>query len=503
MGRRERQRKRKLKKRKEDKIKSKIGKKKFNDLKNNNTSSQNKKLSKSVSYQDPNIKTILVVGDGDFSFTRGLIRHRANNSTGIIASSYDSYQTLLNKYPRVDDILENIEYLVTQNSNKKIRSDDKISRFKLLFSVDGTNLKKTFVLNKNDDVEENNEENDDDNDNQIIITKRIKIKLDNKFDRIIFNFPHVGKQRVHLNKNLMNNFFKSAKSYLSNDGEIHVTIKDKPPYSLWNITDQAGNHNFYLKSKLFWNIDDFPGYNHCTTLPNAKKFEAFVCRTYIYKIDHQKDNNDNDSSNYSNEVNNNNSDNFASVFLSSVDPKLIKELEKNININKDDEENELVNVGISEEIRNQLKNKFLNKNEIEKYKNEIHNSDDDNDVDVDFGKYVDYDDFNDNFSTDISSNNEEADQLNFYDDNFDDNDENDDDNDDDNELEKLLNQSVLRKRKRKKTSYNKNNKHDSDVKQIKKKKKLNPKNKKNNNASPNNNKNNKNNKKKIRKRNYN
>jgi 25S rRNA (uracil2634-N3)-methyltransferase len=36
----------------------------------------------------------------------------------------------------------------------------------------------------------------------------------NAFDRIIFNFPHTGQQRVHLNRMLIKRFFESAKPFL-------------------------------------------------------------------------------------------------------------------------------------------------------------------------------------------------------------------------------------------------------------------------------------------------
>lgn len=31
------------------------------------------------------------------------------------------------------------------------------------------------------------------------------------FDRVVFNFPHTGTQRIHLNRNLVRDFFASTK----------------------------------------------------------------------------------------------------------------------------------------------------------------------------------------------------------------------------------------------------------------------------------------------------
>lgn len=41
--------------------------------------------------------SILLVGDGDFSFARGLVRHRSTGEK-LIATSFDSKATVLHKY---------------------------------------------------------------------------------------------------------------------------------------------------------------------------------------------------------------------------------------------------------------------------------------------------------------------------------------------------------------------------------------------------------------------
>ncbi len=59
------------------------------------------------------------------------------------------------------------------------------------------------------------------------------------FDRIVFNFPHTGQQRVHLNRVLIRDFMRSAPALLTTKGQIHLTLKDRPPYSHWNVGEQA------------------------------------------------------------------------------------------------------------------------------------------------------------------------------------------------------------------------------------------------------------------------
>ncbi|CAM9958214.1 unnamed protein product [Hapterophycus canaliculatus] len=43
--------------------------------------------------------SVLIVGDGDFSFCRGVIRHRGTGA-GVVATSLDSQKAVLKKYPR-------------------------------------------------------------------------------------------------------------------------------------------------------------------------------------------------------------------------------------------------------------------------------------------------------------------------------------------------------------------------------------------------------------------
>ena len=91
---------------------------------------------------------ILVVGDGDFSFSQGLVRHLKGRGSGLTLTSYDSAQQVLGKYKTAKSNIEKV----------------KAAGATVLHGVDGTNLKKSFSVDGG------------------------------KFDRIIFNFPHSGSQ---------------------------------------------------------------------------------------------------------------------------------------------------------------------------------------------------------------------------------------------------------------------------------------------------------------------
>ena len=47
-------------------------------------------------------------GDGDFSFSRGLVRHRGGGA-GLLATAFDSEKTVATKYKKFDECKRNIE----------------------------------------------------------------------------------------------------------------------------------------------------------------------------------------------------------------------------------------------------------------------------------------------------------------------------------------------------------------------------------------------------------
>lgn len=108
------------------------------------------------------------------------------------------------------------------------------------------------------------------------------------FQYIVFNFPHSGQQRVHINRVLLLDFFESARGRLTRGGEAHVTLKTRPPYSNWLVEEQAKSAGFVLKQRRKFDARLFPGYRHRTTDPQAKKFEAELCVTYVFVVDRRR-----------------------------------------------------------------------------------------------------------------------------------------------------------------------------------------------------------------------
>ena len=193
---------------------------------------------------------ILVVGDGDLSFAlafaKDLLTNNKTNEMKLIASTFDSLDTLQLKYPGVESTI------------KKLKEYNFVNIF---HSIDATNL--TYTL-KNEDVE--------------------IVEGNTMFGRVIWNFPHAGgKNFIAKNRELMRKFFISAGSLLHRDVDATIEVSlvcgqggtdfeivnvpddvqklTKKPWKRkyadhWQVVEQAALSGFYLKEAKFF---DPPG----------------------------------------------------------------------------------------------------------------------------------------------------------------------------------------------------------------------------------------------------
>ncbi|XP_021745055.1 heavy metal-associated isoprenylated plant protein 41-like [Chenopodium quinoa] len=165
---------------------------------------------------------ILLLGEGDFSFALSLALSFAS-ATNILATSLDSYDSLIKKYKRAKSNLDSLEKLGAS----------------LIHGVDATKMK---------------------------LHTDLKMR---KFDRIVFNFPRAGfhgtEQSLHLinkHKRLVDGFLNNASHMLRSNGEIHVNHKTSGPFCLWNIEKLASQNSLLLISCVPFKIEDYPGYNN-------------------------------------------------------------------------------------------------------------------------------------------------------------------------------------------------------------------------------------------------
>ena len=130
---------------------------------------------------------VLIVGDGNFSFTSAFLRHNQsiieNSTVNVIATSLDTREEVLQMYPRSQEILDQVSAAGAQ----------------IVHDVNGTRLEEyEFCHNQT-------------------------------FDRIVFNFPHYAeggskRNKIHRHRQLLLDFFSSANKVLNRDGQVWVTL---------------------------------------------------------------------------------------------------------------------------------------------------------------------------------------------------------------------------------------------------------------------------------------
>jgi hypothetical protein len=189
-------------------------------------------------------ESVLIAGDGDFSFSKAVVIQRGS-ATGVVCTSLDSEEEVKEKYGQ--SAIRALSFLKQKGA-------------KVVHGVDVKDLSSNLGRTPGD-------------------------KRQRHFSRVIFNFPHTGAQRVHLNRNLLQTFFRSSlKTVLPavKGGEVHMTLSCRPPYCNWDVRRIAAAEGLVLIRELAFNPSSFPGYRHRTTLSNAKQLDTSRCVTYCF-----------------------------------------------------------------------------------------------------------------------------------------------------------------------------------------------------------------------------
>ncbi|XP_026396369.1 uncharacterized protein At4g26485-like [Papaver somniferum] len=167
---------------------------------------------------------ILLVGEGDFSFS-ACLANAFGSATDMVATSLDTEETLLEKY---------------SGARKNIRQLQKLGCLVLHEVGVHDMLYDSDLMNM-------------------------------KFDRIVFNFPHAGHFPplyetdgflIEMHKKLLLGFFKSASKMLNKAGEIHVSHRNDFPYNQREIKKLANDAGLQLIGKVKFQKSDYPGYSN-------------------------------------------------------------------------------------------------------------------------------------------------------------------------------------------------------------------------------------------------
>ena len=195
---------------------------------------------------------ILLLGEGNFSFAASLA-NILEDGQNLVCTTIDDEQTLLLKYP---DARQNLDIL----SAKKAL---------VFFSVDATLLSEDG---------------------------RFHGQL---FDRVVFNFLHVGlgikdqSQNIAANQELIMGVFAAVwRSINPKRGQLLITLKSGEPYDLWSLPRIAQSTGILrLRNCVAFRADQYPGYVHRRTVGfdeikcpvENEDISKSRCKTYIFE----------------------------------------------------------------------------------------------------------------------------------------------------------------------------------------------------------------------------
>ncbi|KAH7859469.1 hypothetical protein Vadar_001508 [Vaccinium darrowii] len=188
---------------------------------------------------------ILLVGEGDFSFSASLAR-AFGTARNIIATSLDSTEYVSRNYRRA---MSNIESLRSRGA-------------KVMHEVDATKMA-----------------------NQILLQGMT-------FDRIVFNFPLSGffpeesrESNLRRERELVRLFIANARKLIIEGGEIHVTHKSNNGFfRQWKLEELAASEGLQLIDKMHFNFTDFPGYRTKYGFRGDQNFNCNPSKTYKFGL---------------------------------------------------------------------------------------------------------------------------------------------------------------------------------------------------------------------------
>lgn len=116
-----------------------------------------------------------------------------------------------------------------------------------------------------------------------------------KFDKIIFNFPHIkGKMKINLNRDLIREFFISSKSVLKKDGSVILALcagqggtqfdrNSRKWENTWQVVEMAAHGDYVLVDIEKFPSETFPLYLSSGFRGKSKSFNTVDALVHQFK----------------------------------------------------------------------------------------------------------------------------------------------------------------------------------------------------------------------------
>ncbi|XP_073047954.1 uncharacterized protein [Primulina eburnea] len=111
------------------------------------------------------------------------------------------------------------------------------------------------------------------------------------FDRVIYNFPYAGffkglsrDSSIWLHRRLVSLFLKNAKEMIDVHGEIHISHKTNGYHREWNLVSMARSHGLRLIEEVEFILSDYPGYNTKRGFGGDENFDCYPSNTFKFGL---------------------------------------------------------------------------------------------------------------------------------------------------------------------------------------------------------------------------